>query len=159
MGGNNDKYNKLVADRKKIAERELLHKRIGIIARMLLLIILGFTIVSILVSAMASSVDNISANTTNEQFPVKNIRFEEEKMLFTTRKNVFIETDSETLVYSLSLVEFTKTNDDTFILLSSHPGIVIDHKSVKVHLNNEETKEISKSFAETFKQTLKFEDN
>lgn len=64
---------------------------------------------------------------------------------------MYIDTSDETFVINYNFIEFTKTDKDvSFIKINN------SKEKNLIHLNKELVKEVSKKYADTFKETMVF---
>lgn len=95
----------------------------------------------------------------DETFLIENIRFE--------KKQIYIDTEAETLVYFPSEVEFFKTNETSYINLkvvekrnefqkNLITGEYPKEKTIAVYIDKGSVKDVSKNYAQEFNKTLSF---
>lgn len=95
----------------------------------------------------------------NGTYTIENVEFKRESTTFLgfllgisyDSYDVYIDTSDETLVINYNLIEFTKTDKDVSF-------IKIDNSKEKnlIHLNKKLAKEVSKTYADIFKETMFF---
>jgi hypothetical protein len=97
----------------------------------------------------------------DDEYQVKELRFEKEKGFMFDNFSMFIDTEQETFVLNPGEADFIKTEEPgTTINIK-----VIDHPKfgelteTTISINENEVSEISKEYAAEFKETLEFTDN
>lgn len=94
------------------------------------------------------------------EYQVKEIRFEKEKGFWNGGSYVYIDTEQETYVSSPDDVNFVKRKEPGTTILVK----LLDHETygeiteTTIYVNQSEVSEISKKYAAEFKETLEFVD-